>query len=127
MALHGEIEIGTHLICQIQFGIDGYIVLCRGLSKCTRKVQILYCLTKGVRLNDFVSIPHRSPCLNGCFHSCSTMLFGKNQTLADKVILGYWKLLGGSNGNLLEDTWTDCCHGRTKGSEIIKSRNKMQP
>lgn len=46
--------------------------------------------------------------------------------LADKVIIGCWKLLGGSNGNLLENIGTECCNGRTRGSEIIKSRDKMQ-
>lgn len=50
----------------------------------------------------------------------------KAKILADKVILGCWKLLGGSDRNLFEDTGAECCHGRTRGFEIIKSRNKMQ-
>lgn len=90
------------------------------------KQTVNYYLMKNIRLNNFVSIPCRCPVLKGASIFVLPCFLAKAKLLTDKVILSCWKLLGGSNGNLLEDTGTECCHGSTRGSEIIKSRNKMQ-
>lgn len=79
---------------------------------------------KRVRLTTFLV---EVPVLMGASILVLPCFLAKAKLLADKVILGCWKLLARSNGNLLKDTGTECCHhGRTRGSEIIKTRNKMQ-